>query len=73
MFNFFLSSEDNKPPKLSFKLKKTGDVVTSSIKWRDVHLPVDILLLTVESCDFLSCFSLLDQPCLLYTSDAADE
>ncbi|XP_044166053.1 uncharacterized protein LOC114949082 isoform X3 [Acropora millepora] len=60
---------DNKPPKLSFKLKKTGDVVTSSIKWRDVHLPVDILLLTVESCDFLSCFSLLDQPFRSYNED----
>ena len=69
MFNFFLSSGDNEPPKLSFKLKKTGDVVTSSVRWRDVHLPVDILLLTVESCDFLSCFSLLDQPFRSYKKD----
>ena len=69
MFNFFLSSENNKPPKLSFKLKETGDVVASRVKWRDVHLPVDILLLTMESCDFLSCFSLLDQPSRSYKKD----
>ncbi|XP_044166081.1 uncharacterized protein LOC122950022 [Acropora millepora] len=62
-------SDDSKPPQLSFKLKKTGDVVASSVKWRDVHLPVDILLLTVESCDFLSCFSLLDQPFRSYNED----
>ncbi|XP_015754485.1 PREDICTED: uncharacterized protein LOC107334098 isoform X2 [Acropora digitifera] len=60
---------DNKPPQLSFKLKKTGDVVTSTVEWRDVHLPVDILLLTVESCDFLSCFSLLDQSFRSYNED----
>ena len=65
----FLSSEDNKPPQLSFKLKKTGDVVTSTVEWRDVHLPVDMLLLTMESCDFLSCFSLLDQPFRSYNED----
>ena len=56
------SPEYQKPPQLSFKLKKTADVVTSFIEWRCVHLPIDILLLTVESCDFLRCFFLLDQP-----------
>ena len=65
----FFSSEDNKPPKLSFNLKQTGDVVTYSKKWRDVHLPVDILLMTVESCDFLSCYSLLGQPFSSYEKE----
>ena len=51
-----------KPPQLSFKLKKACDVPKSTEKWSDDHLPIDILLLTVESCDFLSCFSLLDKP-----------
>ena len=41
----------------------------SSVVWRDVHLPVDILLLTVKICDFLSCFSLLDQPLKSYNED----
>ncbi|XP_067019573.1 protein NLRC3-like isoform X2 [Acropora muricata] len=58
-----VASEDKKPPQLSFKLKKTGDVPKCAEKWSDVHLPIDILLLTsVESSDFLSCFSFLDQP-----------
>ena len=69
MFNFFLSSEDKKPPQLSFKLKKVCDVVTSTKEWGDVHLPIDILLLTVESCDFLSCYSLLGQPFRSYNEE----
>ncbi|XP_044164928.1 uncharacterized protein LOC114949420 [Acropora millepora] len=61
------SPEDKKPPQLSFKLKKRGDVPKSAEKWSDDHLPIDILLLTsVESCDFLSCFSFLDEPFKCY-------
>ena len=56
------SPEDKKPPQLSFKLKKPGDVPKSTETWNDDHLPIDILLLTAESSDFLSCFSFLDQP-----------
>ena len=56
------SQKDIKPPQLSFNLKKACDVPKSTEKWSDDHLPIDILLLTVESCDFLSCFSLLDKP-----------
>ncbi|XP_067019671.1 uncharacterized protein [Acropora muricata] len=56
------SPEDKQPPQLNFELQKTGDVIISSETWSDVHLPIDILLLTAESCDFLSCFSFLDQP-----------
>ena len=62
------SPENKKPPQLSFKLKKAADVPKSTEKWSDDHLPIDILLLTSEeSCDFLSCFSLLlDQPFKCY-------
>ena len=60
------SPEDKKPPQLSFKLKKTGDVPKSTKTWSDDHLPIDILLLAAESCDFLSCFSFLDQPFKCY-------
>ncbi|XP_067018457.1 uncharacterized protein [Acropora muricata] len=61
------SPEDKKSPQLSCKLKKRGDVPKSTEKWSDDHLPIDILLLTsVESCDFLSCFSFLDQPFKCY-------
>ena len=65
-----LSPGNKKPPQLSFKLKKAGDVPKSTEKWSDDHLPIDILLLTsVESCDFLSCFSLLDQPFKCYKKE----
>ena len=64
------SPEDKKPPQLSFKLKKTGDVPKSTEVWSDDHLPItDILLLTAESCDFLSCFSFLDQPFKCYARE----
>ena len=64
------SPEDKKPPQLIFKLKKAGDVPKSRGKWSDDHLPIDILLLTsVERCDFLSCFSLLDQPFKCYKKE----
>ena len=56
------SQEDIKPPQLNFKLKKAGDVPKCIETWSDDHLPIDILLLTAESFDFLSCFSLLDKP-----------
>ena len=58
------------PPELSLKLKKAGDVPNCTETWSDDHLPIDILLLTsVESCDFLSCFTFLDQPFKLYRKD----
>ncbi|XP_044183567.1 uncharacterized protein LOC122964135 isoform X1 [Acropora millepora] len=56
------SQEFKRPPQLSFKRIKAGDVPKSSKAWSDDHLPIDILLLTTESIDFLSCFSLLDRP-----------
>ena len=55
------SPEDKKPPQLSFKLKKPVDVPNSTERWNYDHLPIDILLLTAESVDFLSCISFLDQ------------
>ncbi|XP_067017535.1 uncharacterized protein [Acropora muricata] len=64
-----LFGNDKKPPQLSFKLKKVCDVVTSTKEWGDVHLPIDILLLTVESCDFLSCYSLLGEPFRSYKEE----
>ena len=64
------SPENKKPPQLSFELKKAGDLPKSTEKWSDDHLPIDILLLTsLESCDFLSCFSFLDQPFKCYKKE----
>ena len=58
-----------KPPQVKHKVKEAGDVPNSTETWSNIHLPIDILLLTVESCDFLSCFSLLDQPFRSYTME----
>ena len=64
------SPEYKKPPELSIKLKRTVDVPKFTESWSDDHLPVDILLLTsAESCDFLSCFSFLDQPIRYYKKE----
>ena len=53
---------EDKPPQLNFQLKKDSDVPKIGKTWSDDNLPIDILLLTADSCDFLSCFSFLDQP-----------
>ncbi|XP_066025397.1 NLR family CARD domain-containing protein 3-like [Pocillopora verrucosa] len=50
------------PPELSVKLPKLSDLPTISNPWETVELPVDILLLTVEDCEFLSCFAYLKKP-----------
>ena len=62
-------SLEGKPPQLKCKVKEAGDVPKSTETWSNVHLPVDILLLTVDSYDFLSCFSLLDQPFKSYKEE----
>ena len=52
------SSRDckGKPPQLNFKLPKTSDLPNTSTAWSKVQLPIDVLLLTVEDCEFLSCY-----------------
>ena len=63
------SSED-KPPQLSFKLKKASEIRESMKTWSDDYQPIDILLLTNgENSDFLSCFFFLDQPFKSYRKD----
>ena len=58
-----------KPPQLSFKLRKAGDIPKSINEWSDDRVPIDILLLTVETSDFLSCYSFLDQPLKCYRKE----
>lgn len=50
----------NDPPKVSVALLKGKDLPGRSKPWMDSELPVDILLLTVEDCEFLSCISYLN-------------
>ena len=52
----FSSKNVDSPPSLSITIPKTSDLVTASKRWREVQLPIDILLLAVRDADFLSCF-----------------
>ena len=46
-------------PTLSIKLPEKSDLPNTSKPWNDVQLPVDILLMTVEDCEFLACYTYL--------------
>ena len=50
---------NSSPPELNVKLPKLCDLPAFFNPWETVELPVDILLLTVEDCEFLSCFAYL--------------
>ena len=47
------------PPRLSFELPKLRDLPNRPKPWSHVQLPVDILLLTAEDCEFLACLAFL--------------
>ena len=51
--------ENAQPPPLSIEVPKIRDLPNKSKPWSDVQLPVDILLLTVEDCEFLACYRYL--------------
>ena len=48
------------PPEVDVVLLKPRDLPKRSVKWKDVHPPIDILLLTVKECEFCSCLSYLN-------------
>ena len=52
-------SRNHAPPPLSIEVPKMNDLPNKSNPWSDVQLPVDILLLTVEDCEFLACYAFL--------------
>ncbi|XP_073255144.1 uncharacterized protein [Porites lutea] len=47
------------PPSLTLELPKKSDLPNTLKPWNEVHLPIDILLLTVDDCEFLACFTYL--------------
>ncbi|PFX20784.1 hypothetical protein AWC38_SpisGene14756 [Stylophora pistillata] len=57
------------PPELKFQLLKTSNLPNTSIDLSEAKPPVDILLFTVEDCEFLSCFSHLEEPFRSYHKD----
>ena len=59
----------DRPPRLRFKLPKTSDLPSTFTNWGKVQLPIDVLLVTVEDCEFLSCYFYLDKPFKAYHKD----
>ncbi|XP_068674136.1 NLR family CARD domain-containing protein 3-like isoform X2 [Montipora foliosa] len=57
------------PPKLRVKSPKLSDLPNVSEPWINADLPIDILLLTVEDCEFLSCFYFLERPFKSYNME----
>ena len=47
------------PPELQFTIKNFSDLKVTSKRWKEVELPIDILLLTVDKYGFLCCFHYL--------------
>ena len=50
------------PPKISISLPGISELTQNSKRWKDVQLPIDILLLTVKDCEFLSCYYYINDP-----------
>ena len=44
------------PPTLTLELPKKSDLSNTFKPWNEVHLPIDILLLTVKDCEFLASY-----------------
>ena len=62
-------SRDHVPPPPSIEMPKKRDLPNKSTPWSDVQLPVDILLLTTEACEFLACFAFLKNSFKTYYRD----
>ena len=60
---------NDKPPRLRVRIPKRVPP-TTFVSWSDIELPIDILLVTVEDCEFLSCFYYLDKPFKSYCRTA---
>lgn len=47
---------NNEPPALNIEIPKESDLSNAFKPWKDVKLPIDILLLTVKDYEFRSCY-----------------
>ena len=66
----FLTDPASNPPEVTLSLLKTKDLPETGVSWDDGRLPTDILLLTVEECEFLACLSCLNSSfCRSYCKD----
>ena len=57
-----LASEDSTriPPEVNIAMLEEKDLPQKTVPWKNVHRPIDILLLTVKECEFFSCLSNLN-------------
>ena len=60
------TGRNHAPPPLSIEVPKMRNLSNKAKPWSDVQLPVDILLLTVEDCEFLACYVYLNNPIKSY-------
>ena len=50
------------PPKINVNLPGISELTHNYKHWKDVQLPIDILLLTMKDCEFLSCYYYINDP-----------
>ena len=50
------------PPKINISLPEISELTQDFKDWKDVQLPIDILLLTVKDCELLSCYYYINGP-----------
>ena len=60
-------NDNNGPPTLSITIPKISELKITTKKWEDVQLPIDIMLLAVKDCEFLSCYCYLSDVFKSYT------
>ena len=53
-------TEQQSPPEISIPLRETKCLKNKSVRWENIELPIDFLLLTVKECEFLGCLSFLN-------------
>lgn len=60
-------NNNSDPPALNITIPRISDVKVTSKPWKDVQLPIDILLLAVKDCELLSCYYYLSDVFRSYT------
>ena len=50
------------PPEISISLPGISEITQEFKPWKNVQLPIDILLVTVKDCEFLSCYHYVVDP-----------
>ena len=57
------------PPKINISLPEKSELTQNFKSWKDVQLPINILLLTVKDCEFISCYYYIVDPFKSYFNE----